>query len=140
MEKWGKHAREMLAGHGLMFHCSDIFPKNIYGISIIYQDLKKKYCQLHGPSVADLFPKKTNLNNFVFSPRLDKFCPGDWGERLTCSPTLNVLCPGAVQLRLDLLISECRNHSRNQEFHGKKRETSIPLFQLCIKYLIFACT
>lgn len=54
--KNGGNAREMLAGHGLMFHCSDIFPKNIYCISI-YQDLKKN-CQLQGPSVADLFPKK----------------------------------------------------------------------------------
>ena len=87
--------------------------------------------------------QNTNLNNFVFSPqvsRLDEFCPGDWGERLTCSPSLNVLCPGAIRLRLDLLISECRNRSRNQEFHEKNGKTSILLFQQCIKYMIFACT
>lgn len=89
-------------------------------IRYIYISRSQKKLSTTRAQCCRFVSQKTNLNNFVFSPRLDEFSPDDWGERLTCSPSLNVLCPGTVQLRLDLLISECRNHSRNQEFHLKK--------------------
>ena len=92
-----------------------IYSPKIY--TYIYISKSQKKLSTTRAQCCRFVSQKTNLNNFVFSPRLDEFSPGDWGERLTCSPSLNVLCPGTVQLRLDLLISECRNHSRNQEFH-----------------------
>lgn len=120
MEKWGKHAREMLAGHGLMFHCSDIFPKNIYGISI-YQDLKKN-CQLQGPSVADLFPKKQTWTTLCFHHGLMNFLPaiGENGWLALRVWTFYVLGPFNFVLICWFLNAETIPGTRN--FILKKRE------------------